>query len=94
MAWRSLKIPVPGLPDNGVVLKTIVTSVIGRAIASYYGLEGKEGSEKIVAMINDFREKPPIEVIGTKVITIEDYQTSERLNLNQDKQSLIDLPEI
>ena len=30
------------LPDNGIVIKTIVTSEFGRAIASYYGVETED----------------------------------------------------
>lgn len=55
-------------------------------------LKGKEGSEKIVAMMNDFREQPPTEVAGRQVVTMEDYKTSERIDLLHDQQTQIDLP--
>ncbi|KWW17572.1 MULTISPECIES: phospho-sugar mutase [Peribacillus] len=47
------------LPENGVVLKTIVTSEIGRTIAKEYGLETVDvltGFKFIAEKINDYRE--------------------------------------
>ncbi|MGG1678179.1 phospho-sugar mutase [Neobacillus sp. NRS-1170] len=45
------------LPDNGVVIKTIVTSEIGRAIAEHYGVQAMDtltGFKFIGEKINDF----------------------------------------
>lgn len=53
-------------------------------------LAGKEGSEKIQRLLSEFREQPPVEVAGLKVVTIEDYQTSERIT--NGVVSAIDLP--
>ncbi|GEM03937.1 phosphomannomutase [Halolactibacillus miurensis] len=55
-------------------------------------LKGKEGSEKIDALIRDFRETPPTEVSEFTVAAIEDYQTSQRKEVKTDQASTIDLP--
>lgn len=55
-------------------------------------LKGKEGSEKIDALIHDFRETPPTEVSEFTVAAIEDYQTSQRKEVKTGQVSTIDLP--
>jgi phosphoglucomutase len=172
------------LPENGVVLKTIVTSEIGRTIADHYGLEtvdtltgfkfigekiqeyeetgsksflfgyeesygyligdfvrdkdavqaclmiseaaafykkqgmslyeglldvfkrygfyqeglesltlkGKEGTEQINGILSSFRKTPPEEIAGIKVISIEDYQLSEKIDMPDSIKSEIVLP--
>ncbi|WP_102026622.1 phospho-sugar mutase [Salirhabdus sp. Marseille-P4669] len=52
----------PNLPDNGVVIKTIVTSELGRAVASHYGLETLDtltGFKFIGEKIRQFEESGP-----------------------------------
>ena len=53
-------------------------------------LTGKEGSAKIQLLLSEFRIKPPVEIAGLKVVTVEDYQTSERITGGM--VSKIDLP--
>ncbi|MCL1990066.1 MAG: phospho-sugar mutase [Defluviitaleaceae bacterium] len=53
-------------------------------------LAGKEGSEKIQLLLSEFRQTPPQWVAGLKVVVIEDYQTSERIE--GATTSTIDLP--
>jgi len=53
-------------------------------------LAGKEGGEKIKLLLSEFRAKPPTEVAGLKIITVEDYKTSERFS--EKEVSKIDLP--
>ncbi|TWT03603.1 phospho-sugar mutase [Planomicrobium sp. CPCC 101079] len=42
-------------------------------------LKGKDGAEKIDAIVADFRSNPPVVLAGVRVVSIEDYQTSKRL---------------
>ncbi|PXW85969.1 phosphoglucomutase/phosphomannomutase-like protein, partial [Pseudogracilibacillus auburnensis] len=42
-------------------------------------LEGREGVEKIAAIMSDFRENPPVEFVGRRVLVREDYTNSERV---------------
>lgn len=173
------------LPDNGVVIKTIVTSEVGRAIADQYGiptidtltgfkfigekinefeqtgehtflfgyeesygyligdfvrdkdavqsaifaaevaayykakgktlyeglldlfekygfyqeglqtitLKGKDGAEKIAMLMNAFREEKITEMAGSRVTVIEDYLNQVRMDLKENFDSQIDLPE-
>ncbi|MCM3705996.1 MULTISPECIES: phospho-sugar mutase [Cytobacillus] len=173
------------LPDNGVVIKTIVTSEVGRAIADQYGiptidtltgfkfigekinefeqtgehtflfgyeesygyligdfvrdkdavqsaifaaevaayykakgktlyeglldlfekygfyqeglqtitLKGKDGAEKIAMLMNAFREEKITEMAGSRVTVIEDYLNQVRMDLKENFNSQIDLPE-
>ena len=55
-------------------------------------LKGKEGSEKIEALIRDFRETPPTEVNEFVVQAIEDYKISKRQVVETNTTSAIDLP--
>ncbi|MFC4323878.1 phospho-sugar mutase [Litchfieldia salsa] len=55
-------------------------------------LKGKEGAEQINNILASFRSTPPTEVAGRKIVTIEDYQASERVNVLQDEKVVIDLP--
>jgi len=47
-------------------------------------LEGKAGVEKIAAIMEDFRENPPVELAGRQVLVREDYSSSERVLVNKD----------
>src|SRR5699024_7799795 len=50
-------------------------------------LEGKAGGEKIAAILEDFRENPPVELAGRKVLVREDYSSSERVLVNKDTET-------
>lgn len=54
--------------------------------------EGQEGQKQIETLMLRLRDSTPKEIIGQKVILIEDYQKREVLNLNTKKTSPIDLP--
>ncbi|MDQ0484719.1 phospho-sugar mutase [Guptibacillus hwajinpoensis] len=55
-------------------------------------LKGKEGAEKIVSLLAQFREQPPTEAAGLSVESVEDYQTSVRTHLKKEATEKIDLP--
>ncbi|TYS17738.1 phospho-sugar mutase [Rossellomorea vietnamensis] len=55
-------------------------------------LKGKAGSEKIAEILKSFRENPPTEVAGQKVVRVEDYHTSEKHSLLNDTVETIELP--
>ncbi|WP_066172816.1 phospho-sugar mutase [Bacillus marinisedimentorum] len=55
-------------------------------------LKGKEGAEKIAGMMDQFRSQPPAEAAGLKVAAMEDYQKSERTELDTGNKNDIDLP--
>ncbi len=54
--------------------------------------KGKSGSEEIQQMMIDFRKNPPMEINGSKVITIKDYQTQKNIDIEKGTESNIDLP--
>lgn len=53
---------------------------------------GKEGAEEIKAMMKTFRENPPQQIDGSKVVAVADYLSGERLDTRQEKRSTIDSP--
>lgn len=55
-------------------------------------LKGKEGTEQINQLLMTFRNHPPTEIAGKKIITIEDYLLSERMNVLEKIATDIDLP--
>jgi len=54
--------------------------------------KGKEGAEAIKAMMDSFRNNPPVKIGDEKLVEIRDYKLSETHNLDNGKISKIDLP--
>lgn len=54
--------------------------------------KGKTGAEKIQAMMKKFRENPPQELDGSKVISLIDYKTGIIRNLQSGEESSTGLP--
>lgn len=54
--------------------------------------KGKDGAEEIKQMLADLRQNPLTEIAGERVIKVEDYQSSEALNLIDNTTSSIDIP--
>lgn len=54
--------------------------------------QGKSGAEEIQKMMADYRQNPPKELGGSKVVIIKDYQSSTCTDLTTGKTSVIDLP--
>lgn len=54
--------------------------------------KGREGAQEIKQMMIDARENPFMEINGSKVIRIEDYQTSKAKNFITNKEEAIDIP--
>ena len=54
--------------------------------------EGKSGAEIIAEMMQNYRESPPAELAGSKVMLIHDYQSSKTLDTPTGETSNIELP--
>ena len=54
--------------------------------------KGKAGVEEIQQMMQNFRENPPEELAGAKVVFIHDYQSSETRNQTSNEQTKIEQP--
>lgn len=69
---------------------------IYKEIGMYYeGLinvvrKGRTGAEEIKQMMTDFRENPPAEIAGSKVVEVRDYQEQTSLNITDSKKSVMD----
>ena len=55
-------------------------------------LKGKEGADKIQAILADFREFTPITIAGKEVVAVEDYKESIHTDLTNDSTTTIHLP--
>lgn len=55
-------------------------------------LKGKSGAEEIASMMTNFRNNPPKELVGLKVVGIKDYKTKKSFDLVENKVEDIDLP--
>ena len=53
---------------------------------------GKEGSDKIKAMMEGYRNNPPKEISGIKVSQLEDYLKSEQIFILENRSEKINLP--
>ena len=54
--------------------------------------KGKSGAEEIEAMMVNFRNNPPKEIAGSKVITIKDYATLKGHDLIENEIFTLDMP--
>ena len=55
--------------------------------------KGRTGAEEIKQMMTDFRENPPAEIAGSKVVEVRDYQEQTSLNISENKKSVMnDIP--
>ena len=54
--------------------------------------KGISGSEEIKNMMHKFRNEPPKEILGSKIIEIKDYKTSVCKNINAGLETTINLP--
>src|SRR5690606_35922805 len=55
-------------------------------------LKGTEGEQQIAHIMESFRQNPPKELAGVKVVAVEDYQASLRKELDTGKLDPIKLP--
>ena len=54
--------------------------------------KGRKGAEEIRQMLKNYRENPPEELGGSKIVTVKDYKTGEEKNVETGAVSAIDLP--
>jgi phosphoglucomutase len=54
--------------------------------------KGKLGAEEIQQMMVDYRTNPPVEIGGSKVVTIKDFEAQIEMNLATGTKKAIDLP--
>ena len=54
--------------------------------------KGKSGAEEIQEMMKQYRENPPAEIDGEKVVCIKDYKLHESRNLLTGEKEILDLP--
>ncbi|KWW16521.1 phosphoglucomutase [Peribacillus simplex] len=55
-------------------------------------LKGIEGSKQISGILNQFRQNPPAQIAGSRVNTVEDYQSSKKVTLPSNAEEAIELP--
>jgi len=53
---------------------------------------GREGAQQIKQMMKNYRENPPEELAGSRVVTIKDYKTQKAQNIETGDVTTIDLP--
>jgi len=55
--------------------------------------QGKSGAEEIKQMMTDFRNNPPKEMAGSKIVLYKDFQTLQQTNALTGEKSALDMPE-
>lgn len=55
--------------------------------------KGKDGAEAIKKMMTDFRSTPPVEIAGSKVVTIKDYASLRCIDVISGTASQMEMPE-
>lgn len=54
--------------------------------------EGREGAQEIEAIMKKFRENPPVEIAGSKVILIKDFATLKAKDFTQNESFTLKMP--
>ena len=54
--------------------------------------KGKSGADEIQLMMDDYRNKPPLKINGSKLIQIKDYLLQKEMNVLTGEEKVIDLP--
>lgn len=54
--------------------------------------EGRDGALEIEAMMKQFRENPPLEIAGSKVVLVNDFATLKSKDLLRDEESTLRMP--
>ncbi len=83
--------------DNGMSIYELLQSIYleygyGREKGISVVRKGKSGAEEIVQMMKDFRANAPVEIAGSKVIVVKDYQSLEARNTVTGEVSAMDFP--
>ena len=59
---------------------------------TYIVKKGKSGAELIAKMMQDYRDTPPVELVGSRVVQVHDYQTSNTRDIRTRHTCPIVLP--
>lgn len=57
-----------------------------------FAFEGSAGMDKMLGIMTSLREDPPTEILGHKLIAVNDYQKSESISLETGERETINLP--
>lgn len=83
--------------DNGKTLFELIQDIyleygFGKEKGISVVRKGKSGAEEIAQMMRDFRNQPPLEIAGSKVISIKDYETLKMKNVVTGVVSKLEFP--
>lgn len=57
-----------------------------------YSFEGQSGMKKMSEIMQNLRTNPPVEFANQRIVSVEDYLSSERTEVHNNKKTLITLP--
>ena len=85
--------------DNGKTLFELLQDIyieygFGKEKGISVVRKGKSGAEEIAQMMIDFRTSPPVEIAGSKVVTIKDYETLKKTDVVTGNVTNLDMPAI
>ena len=83
--------------DNGKTLFELLQDIyveygFGKEKGISVVRKGKSGAEEIAQMMRDFRNNPPVEIAGSKISVIKDYETLKTTNFITGSVSPLDFP--
>ena len=83
--------------DNGKTLFELLQDIyieygFGKEKGISVVRKGKSGAEEIAQMMIDFRTSPPVEIAGSKVVTIKDYETLKMTDVATGNVTDLDMP--
>ena len=83
--------------DNGLTVFEMIQDIyltygFGKEKGISVVKKGKSGAEEIQAMMVNFRNNPPTEIAGSKVILMKDFQTLKSHNYEKNEVKDLDMP--
>ena len=84
--------------DNGKTLYELLQDIyVEYGFSKEKGIsvvkQGKSGAEEIKQMMTDFRNNPPKEMAGSKIVLYKDFQTLQQTNTVTGEKTVLDMPE-
>ncbi len=84
--------------DNGKTLYELLQDIyVEYGFSKEKGIsvvkQGKSGAEEIKQMMTDFRNNPPKEMAGSKIVLYKDFQTLQQTDTATGEKTVLDMPE-
>lgn len=81
-----------GMDMNAMLIDIYMTYGFSKEKGISLVRKGKSGAEEIVALMKKYRENPPVELAGSKVVIIKDFKKLEEKDMKSGKIVKLEMP--